>query len=67
MAQLNNKLYAEAIKNAGLDLSKDFFALCDSDIVKVNEIRRAFRYRGESSIGRSRAQMFWYAAQRGNK
>lgn len=62
-----NKYFADAIKAAGIDLNKDFFTLSFSDISKVNEIRRAFKYSGKNSVGRSRARQFYYAAQRGNK
>ncbi len=62
-----NKYFADAIKAAGIDLEKDFFTLSSSDISKVDEIRRTFKYSGKNYIGRSPARQFYYAAQRGNK
>lgn len=55
--------FAAAIKAAGIDLNKDFFALDFSEISKVDEIRKTFRYDGKNYLGRSRARQFYYAAQ----
>jgi len=57
------KLFADALTAAGIDLSKDFFELSSGEISKVDEIRRAFRYSGKNSIGRSPARQFYYSAQ----
>ena len=59
-----NKLFADAVKNAGIDLEKDFFQLSGSEITKVDEIRRAFKYSGKNYLGRSRVRQFYYAAQK---
>lgn len=59
-----NKYFKEALNAAGLNTEKDFFSLSGSEITKVDEIRRAFKYSGRNSIGRSPARQFWYAAQR---
>lgn len=59
-----NKLFADAVKNAGIDLEKDFFQLSGSEITKIDEIRRAFRYSGKNNLGRSRVRQFYYAAQK---
>ena len=55
--------FAAAIKAAGIDLNKDFFALDFSEISKIDEIRKTFRYDGKNYLGRSRARQFYYAAQ----
>jgi len=55
--------FANALKNAGLDLEKDFFTLSYSEIDKVDEIRKLCGYDGKNYLGRSKARQFWYAAQ----
>lgn len=55
--------FAAAIKAAGIDLNKDFFALDFSEISKIDEIRKTFNYSGKNYLGRSRARQFYYAAQ----
>lgn len=62
-----NKFFAETIKAAGIDLSKDFFELTTGEVYKVDEIRKSFRYSGRNPLGRSACRQFWYSAQRGNK
>lgn len=62
-----NKAFAAAISAAGIDLKKDFFSLTDSEINRVEEIRKNFKYSGQNYLGRSRVRQFWYAAQRGAK
>ena len=57
------KLFADALTAAGIDLNKDFFELSSGEISKVDEIRRAFRYSGKNSVGRSLARQFYYSAQ----
>lgn len=59
-----NKYFKEAAINAGLDVEKDFFSLSCSEVSKVDEIRRMFKYSGRNYIGRSPARQFWYAIQR---
>lgn len=58
-----NVFFAQALKAAGIDLTKDFFCLSSSEVSKVDEIRRAFRYSGKNSVGRSPARQFYYSAQ----
>lgn len=60
-----NKLFAEACKNAGLDLTKDYFILSGSEIAKLDEIRKAFHYSGTNYLGRSKTRQFWYACKKG--
>lgn len=62
-----NKAFAAAIIAAGIDLKKDFFSLTNSEINRVDEIRKNFNYSGQNYLGRSRVRQFWYAAQRGAK
>lgn len=57
------KLFADALTAAGIDLNKDFFTLSSGEVSKVYEIRRAFRYSGKNSVGRSPARQFYYSAQ----
>lgn len=57
------KLFADALTAAGIDLNKDFFELSSGEVSKVDEIRRAFRYSGKNSVGRSPARQFYYSAQ----
>lgn len=59
-----NDLFKLAAINAGLDITKDYFSLTFSEIAKVDEIRKAFRYSGENSLGRSKTRQFWYAIQK---
>lgn len=60
-----NKFFAQAIKNAGLDLTKDFFSLSSYEISIVDTIRKSFNYSVRNYLGRSRSRQFWYAAQAG--
>jgi hypothetical protein len=60
-----NKFFAQAIKNAGLDLTKDYFSLSSYEISIVDTIRKSFNYSGRNYLGRSRSRQFWYAAQAG--
>ena len=62
-----NKFFAQTIKNAGLDLTKDYFSLSSYEISIVDTIRKSFNYSGRNYLGRSRSRQFWYAAQSGNK
>lgn len=55
--------FSAAIKAAGIDLNKDFFSLDFSEISKIDEIRKTFRYDGKNYSGRSKARQFYYAAQ----
>lgn len=48
---------------AGLDTTKNFFALSFAEIDKVDEIRKSFNYSGRNYLGRSRCRQFWYAIQ----
>lgn len=64
---MRNQLFAQAIKEARIDLEKDFFELTNSEISKVDDIRKSFRYSGRNNLGRSACRQFWYAAQHGNK
>ena len=65
MRTKRNELFANAVKVAGIDIEKDFFALSSDDVRKVEEIRKAFRYSGKNYLGRSRVRQFWYACQKG--
>ena len=60
-----NKMFADAVRNAGIDINKDFFALCSDDVRKVEELRKAFKFSGKNYLGRSKVRQFWYACQRG--
>ena len=59
--------FANALIDAGIDISKDFFALSFSEIDKVDKIRRMFGYDGKNYLGRSKARQFYYAAQKGGR
>lgn len=59
-----NDLFKRAAIDAGLDVTKDYFSLSSSEISKVDEIRRAFRYSGRNYLGRSKTRQFWYAIQK---
>lgn len=59
-----NNLFKLAAINACLDITKDYFSLTFSEIAKVDEIRKAFRYSGKNSMGRSKTRQFWYAIQK---
>jgi len=48
-----NKYFCDALKNAGIDIKKDYFSLTSSEISTVEEIRKAFKYSGKNCIGRS--------------
>lgn len=66
---MNNKVnnrrnaFRAAAVAAGLDTTKDFFALSFAEIDKLNEIRKSFEYSGRNYLGRSRCRQFWYAIQ----
>ena len=55
--------FKNALIAAGIDTTKDFFALSFADIDKVDAIRKTFNYSGRNYLGRSRARQFYYAAQ----
>ena len=61
---MRNQFFAQAIKEACIDLEKDFFELTNSEISKVDDIRKSFHYSGRNNLGRSACRQFWYAAQR---
>ena len=63
MAQ-RNKYFADALRNANVDLEKDYFALSSDEVRKVEEIRKVFKYNGKNYLGRSKTQQFYYAAQK---
>ena len=59
-----NDLFKRAAIEAGLDVTKDYFSLSSSDIAKVEELRKVFKYSGRNYLGRSKTRQFWYAIQK---
>lgn len=59
-----NDLFKRAAIDAGLDVTKDYFSLSSSDIAKVEELRKVFKYSGRNYLGRSKTRQFWYAIQK---
>lgn len=59
-----NELFKRAAIDAGLDVTKDYFSLSSSDIAKVEELRKVFKYSGRNYLGRSKTRQFWYAIQK---
>jgi hypothetical protein len=59
-----NSLFAAEIKKAGIDLNKDFYELTNTEIFKVDEIRKSLKYSGYNTLMRSKVRQFWYAAQK---
>ena len=60
-----NVFFADACRAAGIRLEKSFFELSGAELSKLDDIRKAFRYSGKNSAGRSPLRQFYYAVKRG--
>ena len=67
MRQNRQKEYAAALAAAGIDTKANFYSLNSSNIRKVDEIRRRFKFSGRNSLGRTPEYQFYLCAQKANK
>ena len=57
------RAFAAAITAAGIDLNANFFVLSFSDVAKLHELAKTFKYRRPASFPGSLARAFFYSAQ----
>ena len=57
--------YRAAAVAAGLDVTKNYFALSWDELNNLQWIADLYKYTSSSTTGRSRLQAFWYAIQAG--
>ena len=55
--------FRRAIVAAGIDAGADFFTLPASDLAKLADLARAFKYRRPAGFPGSLARAFFYSAQ----
>lgn len=61
--EFRRNLMRSACKAAGVDLNKDFFSLSSAERANVEEVRKAFKFKGKNNVGRTPGQQFYYYVQ----
>ena len=56
--------FAAAIIEAGIDLNTDFFALPHTDLTKLADLAKVFKYKKPANYPGCLARAFYYTAQR---
>ena len=61
------QLHASVLTSNGINLEKDFFELTHNELNIVEKVRKAFKFSGRNSLGRSACRQFYYHCQKANK
>lgn len=56
--------FAAAIIEAGIDINADFFALSHTDLTKLADLAKVFKYKKPAGYPGCLARAFYYSAQK---